>query len=75
MRHARLLLGMTTGDVALKVHVTPDTVGRLERNLAVNMYTFIELCKLYNISIDGVIYGTQADWHRVGVARAPSPRV
>jgi DNA-binding XRE family transcriptional regulator len=55
---ARKKGNFTQDQLAAKLKVNVHTIRSMERNASVNMYTFIEACRLLNVSLDEIVYGT-----------------
>ena len=72
LREARLRAGYTQAEVAEAIGVSENTVMRIERgSMKPSLDTFIELCWLYNVSVDRVLgIMTPAEEHLLEVYRA-----
>jgi DNA-binding XRE family transcriptional regulator len=55
---ARLKSGYTQDGLAQTLKVNATTIRSMERNRGVGLYVFIEACRLLNVSLDYIVYGT-----------------
>lgn len=58
IRRVRKLRGISASELARRVRVTADTVLHMEKgNHSCNMFTFIDIAKQLNVSLDYLAFG------------------
>ena len=65
VRKLRKMYGMTKGQLANAVGVSPNTIAKLEWNISdPRFYTFRALAEYFEISMDDLVYGEITDEHK-----------
>ena len=65
VRKLRKMYGMTKGQLANAIGVSPNTIAKLEWNISdPRFYTFRALAEYFEISMDDLVYGEITNEHK-----------